>query len=187
VRTAATVTRLREHLISHSQSRDKFIPNDWTDRTFDDIDWKPLCSSMKAVSFGRRFQLSKFIHKWTPTLDHLARIDNSVDRRCFACKHLRNFVKEDIDHVLRCHSERRIAARTKALQTFETHLSCCHTPAPMANCIVAALERWFQDLPPDLVPCLPTNDNDPNRLLHQAINDAFAHQSYISWGHFLRG
>ena len=187
VTTAATAPRLCQHIIEDSKKRDKFIPNDWTDATFDDVDWKAINSSLKAVSIGRRFQLSKFAHEWTPTLHHLAKIDNSIDRRCFACQHLRNFVKEDIDHMLRCTSERRTTARTKALLDFKQHLSRYHTPAPMANCIMSALERWFKDLPPDRVPRLPTNDSDPNRILHQAINDAFSHQNFIGWGHFLRG
>ena len=50
-----------------------------------------------------------------------------------------------------------------------------------------ALEHWFQNLRPDIVPRLPTNDNNPNRQLNQAINDAYAHQNYIGWGHFLHG
>ena len=105
VTTAATAPRLCQHIIEDSKKRDKFIPNDWTDATLDDVNWKAINSSLKAVSIGRRFQLSKFAHEWTPTLHHLAKIDNSIDRRCFACQHLRNFVKEDIDHMLRCTSE----------------------------------------------------------------------------------
>ena len=152
VTTAATAPQLCQHIIKDSKKRDKFIPNDWTDATFDDVDWKAINSSLKAVSIGRRFQLSKFAHEWTPTLHHLAKIDNSIDRRCFACQHLRNFVKEDIDHMRRCTSERRTTARTKAVLDFKQHLSRYHTPAPMANCIMSALERWFKDLPPDRVP-----------------------------------
>ena len=105
VTTAATAPQLCQHIIEDSKKRDKFIPNDWSDATFDDVDWKAINSSLKAVSIGRRFQLSKFAHEWTPALHHLAKIDNSIDRRCFACQHLRNFVKEDIDHMLRCTSK----------------------------------------------------------------------------------
>jgi hypothetical protein len=57
----------------------------------------------------------------------------------------------------------------------------------MAQVIMAALDRWFQDLQPSLVPRLSTAPDDPNHCLHQLINDAFAHQSAIGWGHFLRG
>ena len=185
VTTAATAPRLCQHIINDSKKCDKFIPNDWTDATFDDIDWKVINSSLKAVSIGCHFQLSKFAHEWTPTLHHLAKIDNSIDHRCFTCQHLQNFVKEDINHMLHCTSKRCTTAHTKALLDFKQHLSCYHTPAPMANCIMSALERWFKDLPPDHVPRLPTNDSDLNCILHQAINDAFAHQNFIGWGHFL--
>jgi hypothetical protein len=31
------------------------------------------------------------------------------------------------------------------------------------------------------------NDDDPNRILHQSINNALDHKNYIGWGHFLHG
>ena len=52
---------------------------------------------------------------------------------------------------------------------------------------MTALKHWFQDLRQDIVPLLPTNDDNPNQMLHQAINNAYIHQNYIGWGHFLRG
>jgi hypothetical protein len=57
----------------------------------------------------------------------------------------------------------------------------------MAQVIMAALNQRFQDLQPSLVPRLSTAPDNPNRHLHQLINDAFAHQSTIGWGHFLHG
>ena len=50
VTTAATAPRLCQHIIEDSKKRDKFIPNDWTDATFDDVDWKAINSSLKALS-----------------------------------------------------------------------------------------------------------------------------------------
>jgi hypothetical protein len=55
----------------------------------------------------------------------------------------------------------------------------------MAQVIMAALDRWFQDLQPSLVSRLSTVPDNPNHCLHQLINNAFAHQSAIGWGHFL--
>ena len=57
----------------------------------------------------------------------------------------------------------------------------------MAQVIMAALDRWFQELQPSLVPRLPTAPDNLNSRLHQLINEAFVHQSNIGWGHFLRG
>ena len=62
-----------------------------------------------------------------------------------------------------------------------------HTPASMAKVIMTALDQWFSNLPPELVPHLPTRPDDPNQQLHHLINDAFVHQNYIGWGHFLWG
>jgi len=138
VTTAATAPRLREYIIDRSQRRDPFIPSAWSDETFNDIDWKSVRSSFKSLSYGRRIQLSKFVHNWTPTNHHLANIDNGTDRRCFACP--RRAWKEDIDHVLRCPSERRTTARDKALQAFRAHLSKYYTPAPMAQVIMHTLQ-----------------------------------------------
>lgn len=57
----------------------------------------------------------------------------------------------------------------------------------MADTIMQALDRWFSNLQPNLVPSLPTGPDEPNQHLHQLINEAFVHQNNIGWGHFLRG
>jgi hypothetical protein len=183
VTTAATAPRMRERLIEKSQRHDPFIPTNWANSTVDNIDWKNLRSSFQNLTAGRRFQLAKFAHNWTPTLHQRATQDNSIDRRCFHC----GAWKEDIDHVLRCSSDQRDTARTKARKLLLDHFTYYHTPAPMAEMIITALDRWFANLPPDLVPRLPTGPDDPNQHLHHLINEAFVHQNYIGWGHFLRG
>jgi hypothetical protein len=57
----------------------------------------------------------------------------------------------------------------------------------MAQVITAALDRWLRNLSPALVPRLPSGPDEPNQHLHKLINDAFAHQTSIGWGHFLQG
>ena len=79
VKTAATAPHLCQHIIKDSKKCDKFIPNEWTDEMFDDVNWKVVRSSFKAISMGRHYQLAKFAHEWTPTLHHLAKINNSID------------------------------------------------------------------------------------------------------------
>ncbi len=180
VRTAATVLRLHKCLTLKSQCHDPLIPNDWSDDTFDDIDWKSVRLSIKCQPYGWHFQISKFAHNWTPTLHQRATQDNSINWRCFKC----GAWKEDIDHVLWCPSDLCDTARTKAKTQFLNHLAKYHTPAPMATIIMSALDRWFSSLPPDLVPCLPTGPTEPNCILHRLINKAFVHQNYIGWGHF---
>jgi hypothetical protein len=69
-----------ERLITESQQHDPFIPSDWSDSTFNDINWKNLQSSFKNLSAGRQYQLSKFAHNWTPTLHQQATQDNSIDQ-----------------------------------------------------------------------------------------------------------
>jgi hypothetical protein len=160
VTTAATVPRLCKCLTLKSQRHDPLIPNDWSDDTFDDIDWKSVRSSIKRQPYGQRFQISKFAHNWTLTLHQWATQDNSIDRRCFKC----GAWKEDIDHVLRCPSNLHDAAWTKAKTQFLNHLAKCHTPAPMATVIMSTLDQWFSSLPPDLVPCLPTGPTKPAKL-----------------------
>jgi hypothetical protein len=80
VTTAATVPRLRKRLTLKSQHHDPLIPNDWSDDTFDDIDWKSVRLSIKRQPVGRRFQISKFAHNWTLTLHQQATQDNSINR-----------------------------------------------------------------------------------------------------------
>jgi hypothetical protein len=57
----------------------------------------------------------------------------------------------------------------------------------MAKMIMQALDQWFSNLQPNLVPRLPTGPDIPNQHLHQLIIKAFVHQNNIGWGHFLRG
>jgi hypothetical protein len=178
---ASTADRHREYLKDRSMRIDPKIANKWTDETFHDIDWFPLESSLKSMPFGVRIQISKYMVNWTPTGHHLANIDNSNDRRCFACQNL----KEDVDHVLRCPSDPRNAAREKAFTELASHFSRYYTPAPMAKLITDVLRRWFDGSPP-IALHLPTDDESTAEL-HAAINKAYDHQREIGWGHFLRG
>jgi hypothetical protein len=173
----------RKWLIKKSQQHDPLIPNDWSDDTFNDIDWKSVQSSIKWKPVVQQFQLAKYAQNWTPTLHQHATQDNSIYRRCFTCSAL----KEDINHVLWCPSDLCDAAHTKAKIQFVNHLAKLHTPAPMANIIMTALNHWFSNLPPNLVPCLPTGHNEPNCQLHWLINNPYVHQNYIGWGHSLWG
>jgi hypothetical protein len=99
---AATAPRLRKHLIKKSKRHDPFLKQDWDAATFEDIDWKGMRSSFGHLTKGQQFQLSKSAHNWTPTLHQRATQDNSIDWHCFACGAWR----EDIDHILRCPSNR---------------------------------------------------------------------------------
>jgi hypothetical protein len=49
-----------------------------------------------------------------------------------------------------------VEAHEKAMSLFRDHLAYYYTPTPMAQVIMAALDRWFQELQPSLVPRLPT-------------------------------
>jgi len=182
VTTAATAPRHRKYLTERSMKRDRTIPNDWHDDTFDDIDWKSIGSSMKAMTIGRRIQISKFTHEWNPHAHNLATRDNKIDRRCFACRHLR----EDTDHIYRCPSERRQAARLKATSDFHNHLSRYFTPAPMAALLKKCIEHWLAGREPQHELPLSTTDTATSEL-HHLINVAYEHQNYIGWGHFFRG
>jgi hypothetical protein len=51
----------------------------------------------------------------------------------------------------------------------------------MAQVIMAALDRWLANLPPALVPCLPSGLDESNQLLHRLINKAFNKQTDIGW------
>ena len=84
VKTAATAPHLCKHIMEDSKKRDKFIPTDWTDDTFDDIDWKAVKSSMQAVSIRWRFQIAKYAHEWTPTPS--PRQDQQQCRSTMICK-----------------------------------------------------------------------------------------------------
>jgi hypothetical protein len=89
--------------------------------------------------------------------------------------------------VLQYPSNCQSNSRDKAQHQFLNHLTKYHTPAPMAKMIMQALDQWFSNLQPNLVPRLPTGPDIPNQHLHQLINKAFVHQNNIGWRHFLRG
>ncbi len=171
VMTAATIPHLCKQLIKKSQWHNPLIPNSqWL------VWWHVWWHWLEECL------VTKYAHNWTPTLYQCTTQDNSIDRWCFMCSAL----KEDINHVLWCPCELRDAAHTKAKIQFLNHLAKVHTPAPMANVIMTALDHWFSNLPHNVVPHLPTGPNKPNCQLHWLINNA-VHQNYIGWGHFLWG
>jgi hypothetical protein len=96
VTSAAMAPCLRKQLIKKSKRHDPFLDQDWDASMFDDIDWKSVQSSFGLLTKGQQFQLAKYAHNWMPTLHQQATQDNSIDRRCFAC---RAWV-ENVDHVL---------------------------------------------------------------------------------------
>jgi hypothetical protein len=168
VTTAATIPCLCKQVIKKSQWHDPLIPNDLSDDTFHDIDWKSVQSLIKWQPVGQWFQLAKYAHNRTPTLHQHATQDSSINQWCFMCSAL----KEDINQVLWCPNDLRDAGHTKAKIQFLDHLAKVHTLALMANVIMIALNHWFSNLPSDLVPHLPTGPNKPNCQLHWLINNA---------------
>jgi hypothetical protein len=70
VMTASTAPRHQQYLTECSKKFDPFIANDWSDETFQDIDWFPLESSFKSMPFRIRIQIAKYIVNWTPTGHH---------------------------------------------------------------------------------------------------------------------
>jgi len=183
VRTSVTAPRLRAYIIEKSQKRDPHIEDKWTDEVFDDVDWRTHGEAFRSLGPGRKIQISKFMCRWTPTRKQRSRYDNSIDSRCFSCGRL----YEDLEHVLRCTSPPREAARTKAITEFKEHLSNQHTPAPMAELIIHAIQRWFQGQRP-LPPSLPDYmDDDDSKEIQSLLVTAYERQSRIGWYHFLRG
>jgi hypothetical protein len=115
IRDAAHTSALREFLIRRSNEatgRDK----SWDEATYESIDWRHYGEVFKKVSHGRRIQISKDTNDLLPTKRRLAKFDNRVDGRCFAC----NRLWEDTTHMLTCTCDARRDARTSARLT-ETH------------------------------------------------------------------
>ena len=182
VRIAATAPRHRAHLIKKSKDHDSHIEDIWDDDVFDDIDWQAHGRAFKALRTSRKIQISKYIHKWTPTLKQRS-YDNSIDSRCQSCGRL----WEDLNHVLRCTSDERTETREEGLQAFQQHLSSYDTPAPMAELLLSNVQRWFRGQRP-LPPTLPPDYTDPDsKELHNLLVCAYERQTRIGWTHFLRG
>jgi hypothetical protein len=96
------------------------IAEPWTNDTFNSVDWQANQSSFSALAPGQKIQISKYAHEWTLTMHKCTQAKgNKIDHRCFACGNL----KETVNHMLQCKSDRRVAARAKALQEFRKHLS----------------------------------------------------------------
>jgi hypothetical protein len=88
-----------------SQKRDPLIAKPWTNDTFNSVNWQANQSSFSALAPGRKIQISKYAHEWTPTIHKCAQAKgNKIDRRCFACGNL----KETVNHMLQCKSDQRV-------------------------------------------------------------------------------
>jgi hypothetical protein len=183
VTTAATIPQLCKCLILKSQCHDPLIPNDWSDDTFNDIDWKSVQSSIKQQPFGDNSSLPNL-----PTTGLQPYINEPPKTIALINDALNAELGKKIS-TMSSNAQAtclRDAAQTKAKTQFLDHLAKYHTPALMANVMITALDRWFSNLPPDLVPRLPTGPTELNRNLHQLINKAFVHQNYIGWDIFYK-
>jgi uridine kinase len=70
VTTAATATALQDTIIKDSKKQDPTINAEWTEDTFEAVDWQANGSSFKALAPGRQLQISKYAHEWTPTMHY---------------------------------------------------------------------------------------------------------------------
>jgi hypothetical protein len=70
VTTAATATALQDTIIKDSKKQDPTIDAEWTEDTFESVDWQANGSSFKALAPGQQLQISKYAHEWTPTMHH---------------------------------------------------------------------------------------------------------------------
>jgi hypothetical protein len=67
--TATTAPALQQSIMKDSKKRDPLIEVEWTDDTFNSVDWQANKSSFDALSPGKKIQISnKYTHEWTPTL-----------------------------------------------------------------------------------------------------------------------
>jgi hypothetical protein len=77
--TATTTPALQQSIMKDSKKRDPLIEAEWTDDTFNSVNWQANKSSFNALSPGKKIQISKYAHEWTPTLHQQAHIDNKID------------------------------------------------------------------------------------------------------------
>jgi hypothetical protein len=128
---------------------------------------------LDILNLHTHIQLSKFIHKWSPTLKHLSKFDNLINNHCFACGHL----SENTAHIYQCTSAQHMEAQTKALTKFKLHLSKYHTRAPLADILINTMKKWLAQCHPQQIHIAQLKENNPTQgHLHGLINTAIQHQ-----------
>jgi hypothetical protein len=129
IRKIASYPAMRQH-ISRS--------NQWTDTTFDTIDWPAHGISIRK-QYHRKHFMTKYVHNWLPLGKLISKYKPQYSAKCPSCPH----EEEDRSHFLKCperntwHSEMALALREFFIQ---------HPTRPeLAIILLSALTLWLSD------------------------------------------
>lgn len=75
----------KEEVVKDSKKQDPQITEVWTGDAFNSTDWQAGQPLFKALSPGRKTQISKHAHEWTPAMHKRAQISSKINQQCFAC------------------------------------------------------------------------------------------------------
>ena len=100
---------LKEHISGEALRQFLMLKYNWTQTTFDMIDWEEHDRQLKAYSIQHRVTLLKYIHGWLASQRRLFREKHSESPMCPLCGH-----EEDRFHLFRCsHSQLQTMRRQR--------------------------------------------------------------------------
>ena len=153
---------------------------DWSDITFENIDWAALEMALKNKKGIHLVTINKMIHFWQPTNKYVGRngrrgLEASLCPECTA-------VDEQM-HYMVCKSEYFKEARAFAWKRFCEKMKWYKYEETMLRIIWIGIQNWIYN---DFDEKLPKGD-DVNQDEYLALVSAYNMQAVIGWDHFLVG
>ena len=177
--TSCIRTELRESI--HGKALTDYIKerNDWTDSTFDLVDWDSYEMALKRLPNESKTRHIKYAHDWLPVGCQQHHIYRDHNPTCPTCK--AEGLVEKTDHVFSC--PKRKPLREKCLYGLRTNLSKIHTNTIIADTICRGIRNRI-DHP--FRALRQVQHPHPDRLT-DLLDAAVTEQNKIGWGNFLKG
>ena len=149
-------TKVYDHLQNNMSnlSLRKYLQTkyDWTDSTFQDVNWNALKCALQSLPLTHRISLIKLTHNWSATGERNKIIEHKTDQ-CPFC-HEEN---ETLNHIFECSKH----DKSKIWTSLQTDLNNIGTmPA-----IQGLMKKYFEGVTPPSIPELTSTD----RIINQAI------------------
>jgi len=152
--------------------------HEWSDSTFESIDWEIFGSVFRKLPQSKQWATSKFVHGWWNVGTQKAKIAPKAPREFFACPRCQS-PDEDTEHVLQCNSGDKV--RYDNVQQLWSNSYCMYNGI-VHQLVFAEMHGWLKNTKADR-PSFSELDETTAQLLREALEE----QQAIGWDAFFRG
>ena len=152
---------------------------DWTNDTFQSIDWEAISSSIYKKPIMYVIAIIKMIHRWQPTNKVVARYTKGkTSNKCCLCDNV-----EHQHHYMTCEHNIYVMARKNAWLDFKKKMKKWKIDQTVFQFMWYVLQTWMEEEQmPDVSELLTRDVPDADNIIR-----AFQDQTKIGWNHFALG